>query len=149
MPAPWGLVEHGPQVTVTVGHNADYMGIEDLRPEVFPVCKMLIDTGAAFTLIEEDIAVKLGFRPIRYREVIGVDQKPTMRPVFRLSIGLEMGDGLGNERVVVFREDVVGMPRPTRTESSVGLLGRDFLSHFVLGFDGPNARYSLSYYSRT
>ncbi len=122
--------------------------MEDLRPAEFPRHKMLIDTGAAFTLIEDRLAVALGMRPIRYREVIGIDQKAKMRPVFRLSIGLEVGDGLGNNRTVVFREDVVGMPRPPRDEEYVGLLGRDFLSHFELTYDGPNARYGLAYYSR-
>jgi len=144
LPAPWGLVDMGPLVTVTLGHPNDYVGMESHRPAEFPRRKMLIDTGAAFTLIESSVAATLGFRPIRYREVIGIDQKPTMRPVFRMSLGLEVGDGQGNNHTVVFKEQVVGMPDPVRSEGYVGLLGRDFLRHFILTYDGPQARFSLA-----
>lgn len=148
-PAPWGLVENGPLVAVTLGHVDDYVGMEGRRPTNFPRSKMMIDTGAAFTLIEETIAVRLGFRPVRFREVIGVDQAPSMRPVFRMSIGLEVGDGLGNNLTVVFKEQVVGMPPPAHPEEYVGLLGRDFLRHFEFTYDGPNARFSLARHRST
>lgn len=144
LPRPWGLVETGPLVNVTLGHADDYVGMEDLMPQHFPLAKMMIDTGASFTLVEERVVARLGYRPIRYREVLGVDQKPTMCPVFRMSIGLLMGDRLGNDHTVVFREDVVGMRAPDDTQAYVGLLGRDFLVHFEFTYDGPKASFVLS-----
>jgi len=129
---------------VTLGHVDDYTGIEDAMPTDFPEAKMMIDTGAAFTLLEEETLVELGLSPIRFHEVIGVDQKPHMRPIFRVSIGLVVGDGLGNNHTVVFRETVTGMPPAVRAEPYVGLLGRDFLRHFEFTYDGPNARFSLA-----
>ena len=122
--------------------------MEDLAPATFPRLKMMIDTGAACTLIEEQIAITMGLRPVRFEEVIGVDQKPTMRPVFRMSIGLEVGDGMGNNHMAVFRETVVGMHPPLREEPYVGLLGRDFLRHFQFMYDGPSASFVLQRHSR-
>ncbi len=104
---------------------------------------MLIDTGAAFTLVDENICLELGFAPHRFQEVIGVDQRPHERPVFRLTVGLRMHDDIGRARNVRFVEDIVGMPRPVRDEGYVGLLGRDFLRHFELIYDGPTSHFQL------
>lgn len=133
----------GPLVTITVGHPDDYAFVATEPPQTYPRLKMMIDTGAAFTLIEENIPVEQGLRPIRFRDVIGVDQLPAMRPVFRMSLGLEVGDGMGNNRTLVFKEDIVGMPVPQKPEQYAGLLGRDFLRHFRFVYDGPNARFEL------
>jgi len=103
----------------------------------------MIDTGAAFTVIEEPLAVSLGLRPVRFREVIGVDQRPVERPVFPMSVVLAMHDGLGSQKSVRFKVDIVGVPRRARDEGYVGLLGRDFLQHFELHYDGPKARFTL------
>jgi hypothetical protein len=136
-------MRNGPLVAVQLGHEADYVGMEDRRPAAFPNRRMLIDTGAAFTLIDQTIALELGFLPHRFQEVIGVDQQPTERPVFRLTIGLTMVDELGRGRFFRFAEDIVGMPPVVRDEGYVGLLGRDFLRHFDLIYDGPNGRFQL------
>ncbi|MFT5431363.1 MAG: hypothetical protein ACI9OJ_002058 [Myxococcota bacterium] len=141
-PAPSGLVQHGPLVNVTLGHKDDYAGMESRRPAEFPSARMMIDTGAAFTVIEEPLAFSLGLRPVRFREVIGVDRRPVERPVFPMSVVLVMHDGLGNRKSVRFKVDIVGVPR-AQDEGYVGLLGRDFLQHFELLYDGPKARFSL------
>lgn len=74
--------------------------------------------------------MEMGFRSVRFEEVIGVDQESMMRSVFCMSIGLEVGDGFGNNYKVVFREMVVGMRLSVWDESYVGFLGRDFLWYF-------------------
>lgn len=147
-PPPWGLVRAGPLVEVTIGHPDDYLYVDAEPPQSFATRKMMIDTGAAFTLIEEDLPAAQNLRPIRFREVIGVDQRAAMRPVFRMSLGLEVGDDRGHHTVVTFREDVVGMPPPETPEEYVGLLGRDFLRHFRFVYDGPTARFQLIYERR-
>ena len=104
---------------------------------------MMIDTGAAFTVIEEPLAEALGLRPVRFREVIGIDQKPMERPVFPMSVVLAMHDGLGTSKSVRFKVDIVGVPTRARDEGYIGLLGRDFLQHFEFLYDGPKARFTL------
>ena len=144
-PAPWGLVQAGPLIAVRIGRVDDFRFVETSPPETFPVQKMMVDTGAAFTLVNETVPVELGLRPIRYREVIGVGQTAAMRPVFRLSLGLEVGNDEGNTALVYFTEDIVGMPAPERPEPYVGLLGRDFLRHYRFVYDGPQALFRLIY----
>ncbi len=142
-PAPHGLALRGPLIDVQIGHATDYVGMEDRQPLVFPAHRMLIDTGAAFTLLDENICLDLGFGPHRFQEVIGVDQRPHERPVFRLTIGLTMQDEVGRAKFVRFAEDIVGMPRPVRDEGYIGLLGRDFLRHFEFIYDGQDSRFRL------
>jgi len=103
---------------------------------------MMIDTGAQSTIVEKQIATQLGLKPIRFAPMIGVSQKPELCPVYLMSITiLVSGDGM--EGSVTFNNEVVGMSSPVRPQPHVGLLGRDFLSHMTLVYEGPKGSFEL------
>jgi predicted aspartyl protease len=104
--------------------------------------KMMIDTGAECTVIDDQIAIQLGLVPIRTRMIIGVSQKPEKRPVYKMGIGIMMANG-GKEKKILFQSEVVGAPAKKVNREEVGLLGRDFLSHFRLSYNGPAGIYDV------
>lgn len=145
-PEPGGLAAHGPLIEVTLGpHPADAQAIAASggKPESMER-QLLVDTGASRTCIEDRLARELGLIPVRFDPFFGVSGKPAEYPVYRMSIGVAMKeDETGPSHQAIFLADVVGMPAPPHSTSHVGLLGRDFLQHVRLIYDGPRGRFEI------
>ncbi len=105
---------------------------------------LMVDTGAQCTCIEDAVAKGLGLIPIRFAQMMGVSGKAEEYPVYRMSITIGMSeDGTGAPGQAVFSADVVGTPSPPKPLTHVGLLGRDFLQHVKLVYDGPAGAFDL------
>ena len=114
-------------------------------PDSFPKLDMMVDTGARFTLVETDRLVQLGLFPIRFQQIIGIDQVATDCPVFRMSLVLTMRDlTTGRHTAVRTPMDVLGMASTAAHEPYRGLLGRNFLMNFHFEYSGSKGVFSLT-----
>jgi hypothetical protein len=142
---PSGLIVEGPLVNVTFRpHPAD---IELLASEGVawePIAhKMMIDTGAQLTVVEDAVPSFLHLVPIRFQGIAGVTGDLDC-PVYRLAIVIAVDDGRRNPSEMQFSADVVAVPPvPELGRPHVGLLGRDFLSHVRFEYDGPRGEYRI------
>jgi hypothetical protein len=137
---PGGLVHAGPQVEVMLMPHPVLVqtgAAKDGRLKA----RLMVDTGAQVTSVDDALCRELGLTPVRYRPIIGVHNKAEDRPVYLMGVGLGMGDGGGAVEIVTFLAEVVGMPTPAG--SIDGLLGRDFLVGFRLVYDGPTGRFEI------
>lgn len=145
-PVPDGLVSVGPIVKVTLlPHPADVdkMLAEGITPKG-AIANMMVDTGAARTLIDDSIAQDLRLKPLRLTPIIGVSQKPMDCPVYRMQMQIKMADGSGRERAVAFVADIVGMPSSNESIGQhQGLIGRDFLRYVKFVYDGPTGSFEI------
>ncbi|HEV2064288.1 MAG TPA: hypothetical protein VGS00_07040 [Thermoanaerobaculia bacterium] len=145
-PEPRGLAVQGPLIDVTLSpHPADAEAIERAggKPESIER-RLLVDTGASRTCIEDRIAHDLYLIPVRFDLYFGISGKPAEYPVYRMSIGIPMKeDQSAPSHQAVFLADVVGMPAPPHPTPHVGLLGRDFLQHVRLVYDGPKGGFEI------
>jgi hypothetical protein len=86
---------------------------------------MMIDTGAAITVVEDAVPKFLHIEPIRFQEIAGVTGDLDC-PVYRLEINVRSSPQ--DDGVIQFLADVVAVPPvPELARPHVGLLGRDFL----------------------
>lgn len=138
LPVPQGLVRTGPLVEVQLSPHQSIAAILQKQGKPVPglTTKMMVDTGAHSTLVSQALVSKLGVQPIRFTPVTGVSGKPENYPVYPLSLAIKFGSG-GTGALLSFNADVIGMPSMLGGETG-GLLGRDFLLHFELFYDGPN-----------
>ena len=102
---------------------------------------VLVDTGASQTAISESAAQDLGLKPRGMRNVAGVagnDQRPTYFATITLTDFVISGQF---EMVAVKDMKYVGADKSRRL---IGLLGRDFLQHAHLGYDGPKGEVKIT-----
>lgn len=143
-PVPLGLVQFGPLIEVVLSPHpiaAEKIVAAGGKP-ISLRTKLMIDTGAQKTVVENVIAESLKIPPIRHVPMVGVSQKPEMCPLYMMSIGFLMGDGTNTE-ALMFSSEVVGMNTPPSRTEHCGLLGRDFLAHFRLVYDGPSGMFEV------
>jgi len=136
-----GLVNIGPLVNVIVKPMAGDAAEASETPEA--ELKMMIDTGAQTTVIDESIPRELNLRPIRYIPIIGVNGNPVQRPVYPMSVSILMADDQRQEAGITVTMEMVGAPIVNQGQQHRGLLGRDFLSHFIFEYVGPNGTFEL------
>ena len=145
VPNPGALVIVGPLVNVvlavpeSVGRAMLALGREPPRVDV----KLLIDTGAQITSVHDEVAAQLGLPPIRMAPMVGVSGKPEDYPVYRMVVLIAVADATG-KGIIGLETDVVGVPASAGHAEMKGLLGRDFLRHLRLVYDGPTATFELS-----
>lgn len=103
------LLEHGAVFNITL--LPDPMVIREMaqrdEPIVSATVPMLLDTGADRTVVEQQVAEKMGLTPIRFAEMRGVNQKPELYPLYLKMLRLHVEDGL-RAGAVDFRAEVVG-----------------------------------------
>ena len=107
--------------------------------------RMLLDTGARFTLIEERLLRGLGLRPTGRESVVGISQRTEHYGRYQVQLLLALRDP--SARIVgmhAVRADVLGMPSGALTRDHQGNLGRDFLASCRLDYDGPAGAFSLT-----
>ena len=113
--------------------------------------RLMIDTGASVTCIDEGLIQSMGAIPIRTRSIIGVNGTPQMRPVYRMKLLIGMG---------VQRVDAGQVPPPSAAGNGFfgidfdvtgvqslgsvqGLIGRDLLASCRFVYDGPSSMFLL------
>ncbi|MBI5488594.1 MAG: hypothetical protein HY905_14770 [Deltaproteobacteria bacterium] len=107
----------------------------------------LVDTGAQGTHVFESIPERFGLTPIRYVPVMGESRKAEDRPVYRMAVVMQMADRDGKVSEATFAANLIGAPStfepPGSSEPVIGLLGRDFLSHFDFHYHGATGEFEL------
>jgi hypothetical protein len=141
--SPEVLVRVGPLVEVTfLPHSSvrdSFVASGDM-PQT--TVKMLVDTGADRTVVERRIAEGMGLSPIRFHPMVGVNQKPELYPVFLISLQFCVEDDHGKVHTH-FDAEVIGMNPPPVSKPYAGLIGRDFLRHFHVIYNGPKGKVEL------
>jgi len=140
-----GLRQSGPLVMVDLlPHPAAQRALAAAgRPARPRRATMLVDTGAQGTMVEYHVAEALGVRAVRHEQVIGVSQKPEQCPVYPLQIEIALNHGPGGPRAWRCALDTFGMAASKMDSDLVGFLGRDFLAHFRLVYDGRGGTVEL------
>jgi len=96
--------------------------------------RFILDTGAEMTLISPRVARQIGAPPLERRiDVLGVNGKPVAASLVRLD---EVS--LGASKVRRLRAAAHAIPA-INSQNVAGLLGQDFLNHFVFQLN-PSAR---------
>jgi hypothetical protein len=106
-----------------------------------------VDTGAQGTHVVDSIPQRLGLTPVRYVPVMGESRKPEDRPVYRMAVVMQMAGRDGKIAEATFAADLIGAPgtfeSPGSSEAVIGLLGRDFLSHFDFHYHGATGEFEI------
>jgi predicted aspartyl protease len=107
-------------------------------PKVKPF-PMLLDTGSTNTLLPGDVAEKLGLKPVQVVTITrgsGQEGKAALAVCPELSIGKAKAKDVG---VVFLAADV-----PAAFDRKLGVLGVDFLRHFIVTLDFARKRLILT-----
>jgi len=103
--------------------------------------RMMVDTGADLTIVEDPVPKFLHLEPIRFQAIAGVTGNLDC-PVYRLEIKIR--STLDDGGHIQFAADVVAIPPvPELARPHVGLLGRDFLQLVRFEYDGRSGMYRL------
>jgi hypothetical protein len=143
------LLRDGPVVLGTLipsefTRSEEWMHGQPRHPRVV---RMLVDTGAGPSMIEQSVAEELGLSATRFVQVVGISQAVVACPVYHaeIEVGFERSTRGGKKEscVMAIPVTLAGMPPPFTQLSHVGLLGRDFLQHFQVAYDGPGGEFAL------
>ena len=104
--------------------------------------RMMADTGAEMSLIDESFAKALGLRWINDQMIVGVSQKPELHRVYAATLHMPIEEPV--PRIVQIQITVAGMRENVGRAKFDGLLGRRFLNVFDLLYLGPQDTFSLS-----
>jgi len=146
--SPTRLIEQGPLVDVSfTPHPADIALLANEGTAWEPIAhRMMVDTGAEITIVEDAVPKFLNLQPIRFQAIAGVTGDLDC-PVYRLEIIIrsnDPGDDRGIAGQIEFSADVIAVPPVAEVaRPHVGLLGRDFLQFVRFEYDGPSGTYRL------
>ena len=139
------LVHGGPLVEVAFSPHPDeipLLAVEGVKWE-HAIHKMMVDTGAELTVVEESVPQFLGIEPIRSQWITGIGGDVEC-PVYRLGIIIGFKDRMGKRSGATLSADIVAVPTPPDVNRPhVGLLGRDFLQFVRFEYDGPAGEYTI------
>jgi predicted aspartyl protease len=142
-PASDNLAITGPMIEVSVG--LDYEAASALldQGDVPPSARvpLMLDTGAAVTLVDDALVQSLGLTPIRYYPLVLADGSFHVRPVYRISISIPMTDAAGSSISESFEGDTFGLDSGDQVHR--GLMGRDLLRNFSFHYDGKSGCFEL------
>jgi hypothetical protein len=99
--------------------------------------KLMLDTGAAKTAIDNTLAAELNLVPIRFEQVVGVSQESQECPVYLLVLRINVTLN-GRKMEYSCSTEALGIPSPRQGEPYSGFIGRDFLASWRLTYDGPS-----------
>ena len=127
---------HGAGVKVLVRSRGG-THIEGLLPVTKPLAAYL-DTGASVTVLDPGVIRWLGLEAVGEAglHVLGRDEV-SFHAAYEVEIGLATGTGPQDWVPVTALEGTIN-PKGT-----AAALGRDFLAHFHLHYDGPAGRFTL------
>jgi hypothetical protein len=125
--------------------DIELLAKEGVRWEPIPH-RMMFDTGAENTVVEDAVPKFLHLEPIRYQAIAGVTGDPDC-PVYRLEITIGANasdDDRGKAKELRFSADIFAVPPVAEfARPHVGLLGRDLLQLVRFEYDGPAGAYRL------
>jgi predicted aspartyl protease len=128
----------GPVIEIHVGVSARLetvlRAVGDPVPPPIPVAA-LIDTGASHTIIQQNLAVRLGIRPIGTSSFNTASASNVLCPQYAVQLLLPHN--------VSFEKTVVEMP--LQGQHIQCLIGRDILAHAVLVYLGESNLFSISF----
>ena len=131
---------YGPTLLVEIGFDRDYRIDSNRRPNIsHDLLPALVDTGATESCIDADFAQKLGLLSFERNDsatVVGISG-PTMVDHYLAQIYVpEL------ERTIYGL--LAGVRLQTGNQPYYALIGRDFLQHFTLHYEGPTGNVTLS-----
>lgn len=135
------LVAEGPQIAVTVRHHpVDAAEMRQLGQSPGSMTTtLLIDTGAAHTVIDEVILAQIGVVPFSTASLISAAGITPDCPVYMVELALAL---TGAELLV--RGPVIGLPGRFPAHFPYrGILGRSSLQGARFIYDGPTGTFTL------
>ncbi len=154
-----GLARSGPIVVATWSVPTALAKILAQSGHAVPkpiVGHMLVDTGASKTCIADDVAAELGLKPVGRGNSFGAHGVGSVDRYFA-HFRFSMVNQQTSEVVVVDREtlvdavpklrdayDLLGVAQNGFPVRLIGLLGRDFLRHTKLIYDGGSGSFSMT-----
>ena len=151
IPKEISLLRFGPivQCTVSLTDNA-LLGYSDGRVAPRPIKGFaMIDTGATFTAIDTNTAANGGIPQVSFAKTSTASDKNLLVPTFDAKIVCHCGQSAqtisfsSSNIIGVNLTDIIGKFREADTDFIL-LLGRDFLKHTVLVYDGGKGSFSLT-----
>ena len=135
--APYELVRHGPTIAVTIGFDPDYRPGAGARPNLpldrYPA---LVDTGATQSCIDAELAANLNLMPAGRRQAAGAggtfDASAYMAHIYIPELRFTIAGPLAGVHL-----QASGVPY-------YALLGRTFLRHFNMHYDGRTGAVTIS-----
>ena len=131
------LVVHGPTIAVTIGFDPDYQPGAGIRPNLSPDrYPALVDTGATESCIDAELAATLNL-PIMDRDEIGGIGGLTEVNLYLAQIYLP-------ELRFTIYGGFAGVHLQASGAPFYALLGRTFLNHFGMHYDGRTGAVTIS-----
>lgn len=134
---PARLASDGPSLPVQIGWDWGFPvggGAHPLLPDTR--YSALIDTGASHNIVDQTLAVALGLPPAGRRYIAGVHGAQGVE-LYLAQIYIPALDFTIYERLAGVSLSASGQPY-------AALLGRTFLRHFTMTYDGPTGLVTLS-----
>ena len=134
---PDALERYGPTLYVHIGYDPSYDPERSVRPRLPDESRLaLLDTGASQSCIDESLALELGLPVFERRQLGGVHglQEVNFYP--------------GQIYVPALRHTISGVFAGVRLRASgqphFALIGRNFLRHFTMTYEGRTGTVTLS-----
>src|SRR5947207_249802 len=80
------------------------------RPRSSHPIVMMVDTGARFSVVADDVLVAMGLAPMGYTDVRTSLHHVVPRPAYRIALSLEFLDNSGQQSVAELILNVIGRP---------------------------------------
>lgn len=131
------LVSRGPTLSVLIGLDADFAASVPTRADAARrLSPALVDTGSDTTCIDSDLAHALNL-PVANQEIVsGIHGRGI--------VNFHLARIYVPELDVVFSGAFIGAHLEAGGQPYSAIIGRDFLRHFHLSYDGRTGAVSLS-----
>ena len=132
------LVRLCPTLRVEIGFDADYDADQPRRLArlAMPNVSALIDTGASISCIDSGVAMELQLPIINRTSVAGVGGLH--------QFNVHLAQIRAPELNFTFYGPFTGVDLAASGQQRIALIGRDFLAHFHMTYDGPSGSVTLT-----
>ena len=137
--AQFALIQQGPIIQVVLGLAQSFANqlVQQGHSVPNPVSgQALVDTGASVTCIDDEIAQSMGLPVIDVVQMTSASHASTPANVYPVQLQI-VGTPI---RVEVSR----GLGAILKPQNIVALIGRDFLQHCAMFYNGPTGQLTLS-----
>jgi hypothetical protein len=132
------LVSLGPTLKVDIGFDPSYDGRSPRKPPTLPMQNVwaLIDTGATHCCIDGDLAMQLNLPVIDQRTYSGISGP--------MHVNMHLAQIHTPNLSFTFYGSFAGVNLSAGGSRHVVLIGRSYLQHFTLTYDGPTGAVALA-----
>ena len=131
------LVAYGPTLGVQVGFDGRFAPGRGMRPELPPdPYQALVDTGAAATCIDSELAARLGL-PV-------VNQQKVGSPLGAGSLYTHLAQLILPGIDAPFYGEFLGAHLAAGRQPYSILIGRDFLQYFIMSYNGVTGAVTIA-----